>query len=73
MIIETKVKKQGNSNVIILPKKLGFKPEQEVRVMILGKKIAKVEDIFGLFRNELKNVDTDKVLREVKKDLWGEY
>lgn len=72
MIIETKVKRQGNSNVIILPKKLGFKPEQKVKVMILNKKTAKVKDIAGLFQKEWKHIDTDKTLREMKKEIWGE-
>ena len=72
MIIETTVKKQGNSNVIILPKKLGFKPKQKVKVMILNKKTAKVEDIAGLFQKEWKRIDTNKALREMKKEIWGE-
>ena len=73
MIIETEVKKQGNSNVIILPKKLGFKPKDKVRVMILNKKVSTVGDIAGIWKEKLKNVDTDKMLKQVKKDLWGEY
>jgi antitoxin component of MazEF toxin-antitoxin module len=67
MILETKVKKQGNSNVIILPKKLGFKPEQEIKVMILNKKTATVGDIAGLFEKELKGVDTFKELKKNEK------
>ena len=70
MIIETTVKKQGNSTVIILPKKLGFKPEQEVKVMILNKPVTKVKDIFGLYHKELKNVDTFKEYKKMKKEIW---
>ncbi len=73
MIIETEVKKQGNSNVIILPKKLGFKPKDKVRVMILNKKVGTVKDIAGIWKRQLKGIDTDKLLKEVKKDLWGKY
>ncbi|MDP1694898.1 MAG: hypothetical protein Q8L34_05145 [Candidatus Woesearchaeota archaeon] len=73
MIIETEVKKQGNSNVIILPKKLGFKPKDKVTVNIISKKVATVGDIAGIFKEQLKNVDTDKVLKQIKKELWGEY
>ena len=72
-MIETEVKKQGNSNVIILPKQLGFKPKDKVTVMILNKKIGTVKDIAGIFKEELKNVDTDKLLKQIKKELWGEY
>ena len=72
MIIETKVKRQGNSNVIILPKKLGFKPEQEVKVMILNKKAATVGDIAGLFEKELKGIDVQKELKKMKREIWRE-
>ena len=37
-----------------------------------NKKISKVEDIAGLFKKELANVDTDKELKKVKKELWGD-
>jgi len=72
MIIETVVKKQGNSNVIILPKKLGLKPTDKVRVLVLNDKVAKVQDIAGVFRRKLAAIDTDNLLKKVKKDLWGE-
>lgn len=70
MIIETKVKRQGNSNVIILPKKLGFKPEQKVKVMILNKKTATVGDLAGLYEKELKGRDTFKELKKMKREIW---
>ena len=73
MILETRVKKQGNSNVIILPRALGFKPKDKINVIILNKKVSKVKDIFGMFKKEFANVDTDKELKKVKKELWGEY
>ena len=73
MIIDTEVKKQGNSSVIILPKQLGLKPKQKIRVLIMKKDRAKVKDIAGMFKKELQHKDTDKVLKEVKKELWGEY
>jgi antitoxin component of MazEF toxin-antitoxin module len=73
MIIDTEVKKQGNSNVIILPRKLGFKPKDKVTVNIISKKVATVGDIAGIFKEQLKNVDTDKMLKQIKKELWGEY
>jgi len=72
MIIETTVKKQGNSNVIILPRKLGLKPADKVKVIILNDHVAKVQDIVGMFKRKLANVDTDKLLKNVKKELWGE-
>ena len=73
MILETRVKKQGNSSVIILPKSLGFKPRDKINIIILDKKVSKVKDIASMFKKELANVDTNKELRKVKKDLWGEY
>lgn len=72
MIIETVVKKQGNSNVIILPKKLGLKPTDKVRVLVLNDKAAKVQDIAGVFGRKLAAIDTDNLLKKVKKGLWGE-
>ncbi len=72
MIIETTVKKQGNSNVIILPKKLGLKPADKVKLLILNDKVARVQDIVGMFKKKLANVDADKLLKNVKKELWGE-
>lgn len=73
MLLETKVKKQGNSSVIILPKNLGFKPNDKVKVMIINKKVSRVKDIAGLFKKKLAKTDTDKLLREVKKELWGDF
>ena len=73
MILETKVKKQGNSNVIILPSTLGFKPDDKIRVIILNKKVSKVKDIAGLFKKKLAKIDTNKTLKEVKKELWGDF
>lgn len=72
MMIEAEVKKQGNSNVIILPKRLGFKPSDRVKVLIVKEKVSTVNDIAGLFKKKLKNIDIDKSLKEVKRELWGE-
>ena len=72
-IIETEVKKQGNSNVIILPKQLGFKPKDKVKVIILSRKVGTVKDMVGIWKKQLRGIDTDKLLKEVKKDLWGKY
>lgn len=72
MIIETKVIKQGNSNVIVLPKESKLKPKDKIKIFIISEKVNKVGDISGLYKNELKNINTDKTLKEVKKDLWGE-
>ena len=46
MLIETKVKKQGNSNAIIIPKHLNLKPADEVRVIIMPKRVSRVKDIW---------------------------
>ncbi len=72
MIIETKVIKQGNSNVIVLPKETKLKPKDKIKVLIISNKTNKVKDISGIYKNELKNIDTNKTLKEVKKELWGE-
>lgn len=72
MILETEVRKQGNSNVIILPRKLGFKPADKIKILILKEKVTKVKDIAGMFKKKLEKIDTDKMLKEVKEELWGE-
>ena len=72
MILETRVKKQGNSNVIILPKSLGLKPNDKIKVIIIDKKVSRVKDIAGISKRSLQNLDTDKMLRKVKKELWSE-
>lgn len=72
MIVETEVKKQGNSNVIILPRKLEFKPSDKIKILILKEKVATVKDIAGIFKKKLEKIDADKLLKEVKEELWGE-
>ncbi len=72
MIIETTVKKQGNSNVIILPRQLHLKPADKVRVIVMKKNVSLVKDAAGIFEKESNKIDSDKMLREVKKELWGD-
>ena len=50
MILQTEAKRQGNSNVIILPKKLGLKPSDKVCVLVIKGEVSRVEDIAGLFK-----------------------
>jgi len=74
--IDAKVKKWGNSFGIVLPMKVIEKEKlregKEVTVTIRPRKITKVKDIFGILKEELKNVDTQKALREVDKAFWPE-
>ena len=38
--------------------------------MIKKKKVSKVKDIAGISKKSLSKIDTDKTLKEVKKELW---
>lgn len=72
MIIETKVIRQGNSNVIVLPKETELKPKDKIKVLIVSDKTNKIKEISGMFRERLTKIDNDKALGEIKKELWGE-
>ncbi len=72
--ISTKVKRWGNSFGIVLPMKIvekeNLKEGVEIKVTIETKDKTKVKDVFGILKEELKNVDTEKALREVDKAFW---
>ncbi len=72
MMFETRVKKQGNSNVVILPAKLGLKPNDKIKVLIIENNVSTVKDIAGLMKEHWKHIDTDALLKKVKQELWGE-
>lgn len=72
MMIKTDVKKQGNSTVIILPRRLGLRPSDKVSVLVVRESVSKVEDIAGLYKGKLQRIDASKKLKEVKEELWGE-
>ena len=72
MMLETTIKKQGNSNVIIIPRQLNIKQNDKVKVIVMKQNVATVNDIAGLFAGKLKNINRDKLLKEVKEELWGE-
>ncbi len=69
-----KVKKWGNSFGIILPREIinnnNIKEGAEIEVFIRSKHKTKVKDIFGILRGKLTR-DTDDLLKEVDKELWG--
>ena len=66
-----KLVKWGNSFGIRIPKgrlkKLGIKTNQEVSFIILNKRVTRVKDIFGKLKFKS---NTDKLLKEVDKELW---
>ena len=72
MLFKTEVKKQGNSNVIILPKRLGLKPADKVNVLLIREKASTVGDAAGLYKRQLKGVDTLRTLKAMREELWGE-
>ena len=41
-------------------------------VIVMKQNVATVNDIAGLFAGKLKNINRDKLLKEVKEELWGE-
>ena len=71
-----RVKKWGNSFGIVLPKAViddqHIKEGTEIEVFVQAKNKTKVREVFGILKNELKNVDTQKALREVDKSFWLE-
>ena len=69
---ETKVIKQGNSNVIVLPKRLGLEPKDIVKILVVSDNVSKVSDAAGLLKTLFKKISTDQMLKKVKKDLWGD-
>jgi len=70
---EVKVKKWGNSFGIIIPKEIVDKEKIKegvtVRINLQTKNKTKAGDIFGLLKGKLG--DTEKLMKEVNKDLWG--
>lgn len=74
--INVKIKKWGNSYGVVLPMDVVIKEKlkdgKEVTLTVTPRKITKVKDVFGILKEELKNVDTKKALREVDKAFWPE-
>ncbi len=74
--IHTKVRRWGNSFGIVLPmrvvEKENLKEGAEITITIKPKEITKVKDVFGILKKELKDIDTQKALREVDKAFWPE-
>jgi antitoxin component of MazEF toxin-antitoxin module len=70
---DIKVKKWGNSFGIVIPKDIVEKQKIKegviIRVNIQVKNKTKVKDIFGIMKGKLG--DTEKLMKEVDKDLWS--
>lgn len=67
MELKTRTKKWGNSIGILLPKKMGIKADEEVRVHVEpAKHILRVKDIFGKhhFKRPIKTL-----LKEIDREL----
>lgn len=73
--LKTKVKKWGNSAGVLFPKEIlekeHLKIGSTINVTISTDKVTKVKDIFGLLKGKLKK-DTQTLMDEVDKELWGE-
>lgn len=69
----TKIKKWGNSLGVILPNELvksqNLKEGLDIEIHITTPQKTKVKDIFGALKDWKK--DTDEIMREVDKELWG--
>lgn len=62
-----RTKEWGNSVGVILPKKLGFEPDQDVRIQVeIPKKFTCVNDIFGKIK--LKR-DVKVLMKELDEEL----
>lgn len=79
--IKTKVRKWGNSFGIVIPagvvNKEGIRENSEVSVTIEPEDKMTVGDLMKLSRKlglseKLKNINTQKVLDEIDKELWLE-
>ena len=68
--IKAKTKKWGNSVGIILPKKLGMQPDQEITLHIETHPVTTVKDIYGLFAGKIGNVE--KLMKEIDEELHGD-
>ncbi|MDO8509177.1 MAG: AbrB/MazE/SpoVT family DNA-binding domain-containing protein [Nanoarchaeota archaeon] len=70
------VKKWGNSFGIVLPMKIVEKEKlsegKEIIITVETKDKTKVRDVFGMLAKELKNINTQKALRDVDKAFWPE-
>ena len=74
--IIAQVKRWGNSFGIILPRIVienqQIKEGTKIEILVQAKNKTKVKDVFGILKKELKNVETQKALREVDKAFWPE-
>ena len=70
--IITRIKKWGNSFGVILPKHIireeNLKVNTEVMITLQNRRNTKVKDIFGILGT--RRLDTEKLLKEVDKELW---
>lgn len=64
--IETTTRKWGNSTGILLGNKI--KPNKKVRVIVIEKKVSKAGDLFGILKMK---TPTEKLMKEIDKDLWS--
>lgn len=64
--IETTTRKWGNSVGVLLGNKI--KPNKRVIVTVTEKKVSKAGDLFGILKMK---TPTDKLMKEIDKDLWS--
>ena len=73
-LIETRVKRWGNSFGIVIPSEVinkeGIKEEQKIRVIVLkdGSKVLK--ETFGILRGKLKR-SSQEIKDELRRDLYN--
>ena len=74
--IKTKLQRWGNSFGIVLPMKVVEKENlsegKEITITVDSKEKTKVKEVFGILKKELRNVDTQKALKEVDEAFWSE-
>lgn len=72
---KTKLRKWGNSAGALFPKEVlekeHIKIGSTVNITLSSDKVTKVKDIFGILKGKLKK-DTQTLMDEVDKELWGE-
>ena len=69
--VETKVRKWGRSFGVVIPKEKikeeGIK-ENETITLLIGKKNNVLREVFGTFKFKKS---TDRMMREIDKELWS--
>jgi len=76
VVVETKLKKWGNSLGLIIPKEVidkeNLKEEEKVRVILVNKNSSKVlRETFGMLKGKIKK-PTQQIKDELRRELYND-